>query len=380
MTTPIRSRRRAGLAAGLVVGAAALLGLAGPVAANEFPPNPEASIVAACDPTPGFSYTLTNIGGLTTADFTIEVVTVDGTASTTQQVAVDESTTLHAEVPEDTTGTVTITSQGMDPVSLSEVVDCFDAPSATIVPTCGLNGAAVSFTLDDPDDQVTEWAITIDGQTQTFADDVFFQYGSLFEGDAWDAVVTADGVEVASESGVVDCVQPAAEIELVCTGAGPDLVIRLHADDVTRTTYDVTWPEVSREDGAIGSGSSTVDVEPGADVHVITWPLPREVDYDVAVASPPDGLLADLAGSSGCPDIGVLPGGPVEVTPLDVPTVTPSVTPIDGSGGWTAPDGTRYDALARTGSETPYLVALGVGLLAAGVVMTRLGRRLLTRP
>lgn len=364
ISTPTRR-----LAAGLGLGAISALALATPAAANEFPPNPAAEVAVTCAPQGGFAYTLTNVGGHTPADIAVAITTVDGTGTTVRNIGVDEVFSAFAPVPEDTEATITVSSQYMAEVTLTETIDCLDAPTATVTLECDAVGVAMDVRMQDPDDALaTGWEVVLDGETTAFSPgDQFTQIATFEEGDAWDLRVLADGAVVLEESGVVDCVQPTAEIELACTTAGPELVVRLGRDDVTRSAYDIAWPVTGP---ALLSGTPYgVLLEPGTDAHVETRLLDREVDYRVAVSTAADGEIAFLEGSSGCPETDVV------VQHEDVTPVATEWAATDGATTWSDP-GTGTRELARTGAETPWLVGTGAGLLALGAAALRLARRL----
>lgn len=373
------------LVAGLALAAALGLGVAAPAGANEFPPKPAASTAPKCQPESGFAYTLTNIGGHVPADFTIVVTTVDGTTTTTETVQVDATINGFAPVPEDSDATITISSPYMADVSLTEHVDCFDSPTATITPECIADGETLDIRLIDPDHRVqTGWEVHIAGEVETYAPGVtFVKHYGLADGQARAARVLADGVEVASLDGVTDCVDPTAEIDLECTPDGPVLHVALGRDDVTRTFYEVQWPLVA---GASLDAASYL-VDGGADGPlVVSWDLPRDTEFSVAVTSSPDGEVASLSGSSECREPEVVeveetpvPTGPTPTDPTYVPVVPDAVgtTPT----AWTpSPTGTSAATgttqLARTGPETPLLVGTGTTLLALGVAARRIARRL----
>ncbi len=383
-TPPPTRRRIRRLAAGLGLGTVAALALATPATANEFPPKPAATAAVKCVPQGGFAYSLTNAGGHVPADFTIVVDTVDGSDTSNQTVQVDATYGGFAPVPEDTEATITISSQYMADVALTETIDCLDSPTARTTHECDALGATMDVVMSDPDGAVTSgWEVVLDGDGQTFPPgDQLLHVASFEEGDAWDLQVLADGVVVLDESGVIDCVQPTAEIELVCTDAGPDLIVRLGRDDVTRSIYDVHWPDEVREP-VLAPTLATEVVPPGDDGPVeLLWSLPRETDYRVSVSTEADGEIALLEGSSGCPDADVVtdevdqvPSTPVVPSTYSAPdavgTYAPGPSGLSGTGSY----GTTE--LARTGSETPWLIGSGTGLLAVGVVLLRVARALL---
>ncbi len=379
--TPFPSHRAARrLVAGIAL--AAVLGLgATPAGANEFPPKPAASVAPKCQPQGGFAYALTNSGGHVPAEFEVVVTTVDGTTTTAETVDVDATVNGFAAVPEDTEATITISSQYMADVSLTEHIDCLDSPTATITPECDDLGETFEFRLIDPDHVVqTGWEVHLAGEVTTYAPNVSFakHYG-LAEGRAREARVLADGVEVASLDGVADCVGPSAEIELECTTDGPVLHVALGRDEVTRTFYDVRWPEV---DGASPDAGESHLVEGGADGPlVVSRDLPRDTDFTVVVTSAPDGEVASLSGSSGCSatEVTEVTDTPWTATPTPVDPVRTPVGPVAGPSpvAWSPASTGGVTELARTGSETPFLVGTGGTLLALGVVALRVARRLM---
>jgi len=246
---------RRGAAAGLAVGAVALVGaaIAPPASASEFLPDPEATVVAACGPTNGeIAITLDNTGGLEYAHF---AVAVTAHAPTDHVVAPGGSESyLLTEMGDGFSGVVTITAD------FGQVVQQAFGPfgcntfTSQLTPRC--NGTEAY--LDLHVDRLTgaAGAIYVDVDDERVADDV--PVSSWDHSLAVPVGVPLD-VEVTDYTGVVQ----AAWTEPISCAQAVD----------TSTTSTTEVPPADSEVPPAAVGGSTATASPAAVAVEATLPV-----------------------------------------------------------------------------------------------------------